>query len=100
MDFDIFDPVTLHLLANNLVIALGAAFAFVVIWHLATQNPSLGRKDVFFMLAGPAVGFLGTVLGLPQVEVIMYTFTVNMSVTGAKETITKVAEWKKNNSGG
>lgn len=97
--FDIFDPVTLATLINNLVIGIAAAFTFLVAYHITTQNwdIDLKKRDLFFMLAGPAVGILGSILGLPQGEIIMYTFTVNGGLTGAKEGISKYFERKHEN---
>ena len=88
--FDIFNPEVLHLLTNYLVIGLGASLLFIIMYHIGTNNEGFSKKDLLFLAAGPTVGFIATVAGLGQAEVLMYTFTVNMGITGIKEGVLKI----------
>ena len=83
--FDIFDPIILHTLANYLVIGTGASILFIIMYHIGINNDGFTKKDILFFSAGPAIGFIATVLGMAQAEVLLYTFTVNMGITGIKE---------------
>jgi hypothetical protein len=83
--FDIFDPMVLHTLMNYLVIGTGASILFIIMYHIGVNNDGFSKKDLLFFAAGPTVGFISTVLGMTQAEVLLYTFTVNMGITGIKE---------------
>ena len=88
--FDFLDPVNQWILANYLLTGLGAALVFIVIFHVVMQNHSFSPRDIFFLLAGPAIGFLMSVTGATQFEVIQFTFVINMGLGGMKELLKKV----------
>ena len=88
--FDFLLPSNIWLLINYLITGLGTALAFIIVFHVAMQNHSFSRRDTFFLLAGPAIGFLMTVTGATQFEVVQYTFVINMGLGGMKELFKKL----------
>ena len=57
------------------------------------KNDTFSKRDVFFFVAGPATGAVLAILGYGQIEVIQWTFTINLGLTGAKEGLMKIFEY-------
>jgi hypothetical protein len=54
------------------------------------QNHTFSRRDVFFILAGPAMGIFMSLTGATQFDVMKYTLVMNLGLGGLKEMLKKI----------
>jgi hypothetical protein len=91
--FDLLDLPTLYILVNYVLTGVGAALGFIIFYHITLKNDTFSKRDMFFFLAGPSAGFVLAVLGAPQIDVIQWTFTINLGLTGAKDGLLKIFQY-------
>jgi hypothetical protein len=88
--FDFLTPFNQWILFNYIATGFGVGIAFVLLFHVAMQNHTFSRRDVFFILAGPAMGIFMSLTGATQFDVMKYTLVMNLGLGGLKEMLKKI----------